>query len=404
MNLIIVSPFWNSSELTKKCIESLKSQYYTNFKAYFIDDVSTDNSYDVAKETIGDDDRFILIKNTVKKHKTNNFIDIIRDNNDIRWDDVIIELDGDDRLSDNFVLGRINKVFMDENIWVCGSKWKDQHGRLGNYGKPKPHRARKTSWNFSHLRTFRSFLFNLIDDDDLKFEGSYFKAACDLGHGIPILEMCGDEHFHYIDEPLYTYIWHDRQSYSDKTDFKDKSLQGRTAKHIYGLKSYLPVKLSDSLNSQNTRKKVMSIDSIPKDFNSNNNEVVKGILKEFNPRQTIKTVDYDEVNKVLGKPSVPQKINEDVSTIEQHKPTNRNELIDLKRKMIINGVNPGERDKPTNFNRIKENIGDKKIYVPKNGVVSIRVTPKGDKPIIKKNSIAELANKIGFGDGKNKKK
>ena len=72
--------------------------------------------------------------------------------------------------------------------------------------------------------------------------------------------------------------------------------------------------------------------------------------------------------------------------------------------MIINGVNPGERDKPTNFNRIKENIGDKKIYVPKNGVVSIRVTPKGDKPIIKKNSIAELANKMGFGDSKNKKK
>ena len=71
MNLIIVSPFWNSPELTKKCIESLKSQYYTSFKAYFIDDISTDNSYDVAKKTIGDDNRFVLIKNTIKKHKTN---------------------------------------------------------------------------------------------------------------------------------------------------------------------------------------------------------------------------------------------------------------------------------------------------------------------------------------------
>ena len=401
MNLIIVSPFWNSPELTKKCIESLKSQYYTSFKAYFIDDISTDNSYDVAKKTIGDDNRFVLIKNTIKKHKTKNFIDIIRDNNDIRWDDVIVELDGDDRLSDNFVLGRINKVFMDENIWVCGSKWKDQHGRLGNYGKPKPHRARKTSWNFSHLRTFRSFLFNLIDDDDLKFEGSYFKAGCDLGHGIPILEMCGNEHFHYIDEPLYTYIWHDRQSYSDKTDFKDKTLQGRTAKHIYGLKSYLPVKLSDSSNIQNTRKKVMSVDSIPKDFNSKG---VKSPLKDLNLKQINKTIDYNEVSKTLGKSSIPDKTNKGDSTIKQHKPNNRNELIALKRKKLIESLNPTKVNKPISVKRIKENIVNKNIYIPKKGAVSIKVIPKSQPPKIKKNSIAELANKMGFGDGKNKKK
>ena len=292
---------------------------------------------------------------------------------------------------------------MDENIWVCGSKWKDQHGRLGNYGKPKPHRARKTSWNFSHLRTFRSFLFNLIDDDDLKFEGSYFKAGCDLGHGIPILEMCGNEHFHYIDEPLYTYIWHDRQSYSDKTDFKDKTLQGRTAKHIYGLKSYLPVKLSDSLNIQNTRKKVMSVDSIPKDFNSKG---VKVPLKDLNLKQINKTIDYNEVSKTLGKSSIPDKTNKGNSTIKQHKPTNRNELTQLKRKnkVLINDFNPNKVNKPIDDEQIKQSLNKKGNYVPKKGKITSKMVTKPQPPKIKKNSIAELANKIGFGDGIKKKK
>ena len=333
MNLIIVSPFWNSPELTKKCIESLKNQYYTNFKAYFIDDMSTDNSHDVAKETIGNDNRFVLIKNKVKKHKTKNFIDIIRDNYNIRWDDVIVELDGDDRLSDNFVLGRINKVFMDENIWVCGSKWKDQYGRLGNYGEPKPSRARKTSWNFSHLRTFRSFLFNLIDDDDLKFEGEYFKAGCDLGHGIPILEMCGEEHFHYIDEPLYTYIWHDRQSYSDNTDFKDKTLQGRTAKHIYGLKSYLPVKLGGELGGKTIQKKVRNVDSIPKNFNPKKEIVLNGLKDKVN----------DDVNS-------PSK----VSKPKREKPT-----------LPIKDFNPKKDRVPVNYDQINQSLKNKSVYIPK---------------------------------------
>lgn len=389
MNLIIISPFWNSPELTKKCIESLKNQYYTNFRAYFIDDVSTDNSYNVAKETIGDDDRFVLIKNKIKKHKTKNFIDIIRNNNDIKWDDVIIELDGDDRLSDNFVLGRLNKVFMDENIWVCGSKWKDQYGKIGNYGKPKPHRARKTSWNFSHLRTFRSFLFNLIDDEDLQFEGSYFKAACDLGHGIPILEMCGKEHFHYIDEPLYTYIWHDRQSYSDKTDFKDKTLQGRTAKYIYSLKSYLPVTIGETTNKQKNRKKFDNIDVVVKYLNEG-----KIIKKEH------KDIDYSEVNKSLK--SV--KIEEKRVTIKQNKPDNRNDLFKLKKEIsgILKGFSPNETNviKQTKSKPVIQNKN--KVYIPKN-IPSKRVDKNNDVNKIQKGSIAELANKWGFGEGKRKK-
>lgn len=306
MKLIIISTFWNSGELTEKCINSLKNQYYTNFTAYFIDDMSIDDTYEIAEKTIGDDSRFILIKNTEKKYKTKNFVDIIRNNPKINWDDVIIELDGDDELSDNFVLGRLNKVFMNKDIWVCGTKWRDNKGVIGNYDKPKPHKARKDMWNFSHLRTFRAFLFRLIDDDDLKYEGQYFKAACDLGYGIPILEMCGDEHFHYIDEPLYIYNWHDKQSYSDKTDFKDSTLQWKTAKHIYGLTPYPQVMIKNDYESYDFIRETKQ------------NKLQKVLPKDFNKKR----IDYTKINKILPKKEIPKPI----ELQKQNKPKDRNEL------------------------------------------------------------------------------
>ena len=107
MKLVIVSTFWNSEKYVADCINSIKNQYYGEFVAYMVDDMSTDNSYNVALETINGDERFILIKNTEKKYKTKNFIDVINNNPNIDWDDVIVEIDGDDQLSDNFVLGLI---------------------------------------------------------------------------------------------------------------------------------------------------------------------------------------------------------------------------------------------------------------------------------------------------------
>jgi len=319
MKLIIVTPFWNSGELTKKCILSLKNQYYTNFIAYFIDDMSTDNSYEIAKKTINNDDRFILIKNTEKKYKTKNFIDIIRDNPKINWDDVIIELDGDDELSDNFVLGRLNQIYSDNDIWVCGTKWKDIYGRIGNYVKPNLTNVRKSPWNFSHLRTFRSFLFNCINDDHLKYNGEYFKAACDLGHGIPILEMCGEEHFYFIDEPQYIYKWHNKQSYTNNTDFKDDKLQSKTAKYIYGLPPYYQID-------------IISPEIKPKKISTKNKPTNNGskYLLSIPEKRRVNPIIPEDFNPNRTRSIIPPYDAEPKKTTIQHTPKDRNGLFQIK--------------------------------------------------------------------------
>jgi hypothetical protein len=157
-------------------------------------------------------------------------------------------------------------------------------------------------------------LFRQIQDEHLKYNGEYFKAACDLGFGIPMMEMSGEEHFYYIDEPLYIYNWHNRQSYSDNNSFGDKTLQGITAKYIYtNLPKYGKLQLNEGLKTTS--------------------EYVEPIIKNT-PKKDIspilnhpKTIDYNRINEIIGKK--PNQKPEKPHT-PQNKPTSRNVVNDTK--------------------------------------------------------------------------
>lgn len=328
MKLVIVSTFWNAERFVPKCIESLKNQYYTNFVAYFIDDMSTDNSFEVAKKTIGNDERFILIKNEEKKYKTKNFIDVIRHNDNIAWDDVIIEIDGDDRLADNFVLGRINKVFMDDNIWLCGTRFKDNYGNLGNYSKPDVERARKTIWNFSHMRSYRAFLFREIKDEHLRYNGEYFKAACDIGFAVPMMEMSGEEHFYYINEPLYIYNWHSNQSYTESNSFNDSKLQSKIGSYIY---SRLPQYDKIVFISQNVSDNITSYEMETQPYESGYEKLKR--LVNFNDKKRSE-VDYVSINNVLNKVPKFYQTSSNSKPIRENIPQNRNDLNQMRKDSL----------------------------------------------------------------------
>ena len=360
MKLVIVSTFWNSEKYVADCIKSIKNQYYTEFVAYMVDDMSTDNSYNVALEAIDGDERFILIKNTEKKYKTKNFIDVIN-NPDIDWDDVIIEIDGDDQLSDNFVLGLINKIYTNEDIWICGSKWMDKNGVVGNYGKFNADKARIKSWNFSHMRTYRAFLFRMIKEEHLMYEGEYFKAGCDIGAGIPMLEMAGDAHFYYLDQVTYIYTWHDNQSYSSTNSFGDNTLQSKIAGYVYKLPRYENVVivnndgisytpnygkpkesqlLLNELTKTRTKLSKKPIILQPKITDvplvnvdkTKNFELINRFMSKSEPTDN---VDYSVINKIIQNKGVYVPSNKEVKPTRELVPNHRNQLTELKKDSMI---------------------------------------------------------------------
>lgn len=340
MKLVIVSTFWNSEKFVSDCIKSLKNQYYTNFVSYMIDDMSTDKSYDVAKKEIGDDERFILIKNTEKKYKTKNFIDVIRNNKNIDSNDVIIELDGDDQLIDNFVLGLINKIYTDPNIWICGSKWRDKKGGTMKYGRANADNPRRTSWNFSHMRTYRAFLFRMIKDADLRYNGQYFKAAVDLGIGIPMLEMSGNEHYYFLDEVTYLYTWHDHQSYSKNSSFGDSKLQGLTAKHIYQLPVYKKLIIEKGYDEIK-----INVENVP-----TSKELINDLLtdKPLNPK--VSSFNYDLINQIILNKNVYNPKNH-IKPIRENIPLDRNKLIEIKKGSI---ADEARKSLTKTFNKINK--------------------------------------------------
>mgnify|MGYP003348444212 CR=1 FL=1 len=89
-------------------------------------------------------------------------------------------------------------------------------------------------------------LFRNIKDSDLKYEGEYFKAACDVGMSVPMLEMAGTEHYYYLDDITYIYTWHENQTYSNNNSFGDGSLQGKVMKHILKSPKYSKLKFGYS--------------------------------------------------------------------------------------------------------------------------------------------------------------
>lgn len=205
--MIILTTLYNAENYIERCLSSLMSQRYTNFKCYITDDLSTDKSVEIVKKTIEGDDRFILIINKEKMYQPGNYDQVIRNNPSIDDTEVIVEVDGDDWLPDSHTLGRIAQVYSDPNIWIANGSFKYHDGRHGFSSKQQNlENLRNVRFTASHIRTWRAFLWRNIKEEDLKDEnGVYWKVTGDLSFMFPMLEMSGEEHYTFMNEINYVY-------------------------------------------------------------------------------------------------------------------------------------------------------------------------------------------------------
>ena len=210
----VVSCFWNAESYISNCIKTLKNQLDKDFEIYLIDDMSNDNSVSVIKPLISDDSRFKLIINTEKKFKLKNLDDLILSFDD---EDIVVELDGDDFLLGNGVIGDIRKMYEDKNVWLTNGSFMYSNGSNGFSSKVNPDNVRSSVFTFSHLRTWKSFLWKAIPKDYFKDDDdSYFKSAADVAYTIPLLELSGAEHYRF--NPKILYVYNGNSPYNDHKD------------------------------------------------------------------------------------------------------------------------------------------------------------------------------------------
>lgn len=207
MKIVAIVTLFNSADIIEKCLGTIMGQNHHEFVCYIIDDLSTDNSADVAESFIKDDSRFKLIRNTEKRFQGGNYDLICRDTIGVDDEDIVVEVDGDDWLANGGVFDRVIKNYNSGDIWISNGSFKYSDNRPG-FAQPVTNieTLRHGPYTASHLRTWKVFLWRAIRLEDLKdSNGNWWSSACDLIFMYDMFELAGLEHYNFMPDINYIY-------------------------------------------------------------------------------------------------------------------------------------------------------------------------------------------------------
>jgi len=208
MKIVVLTTLYNAKDYVEMTLASIMGQKYKNFVCYITDDLSSDGSAELVEECIKHDSRFKLIRNTNKMYQGGNYDQIIRNNPDVDDEDICIEVDGDDLLSDNKVFERVVNHYNSGDIWIANGTFRYSDGGDG-FARPVANfdSLRQDTFTASHLRTWKAFLWRQIKQEDLldPKTNNYWNTAGDLSFMYPMLEMAGEEHYLFMPEINYIY-------------------------------------------------------------------------------------------------------------------------------------------------------------------------------------------------------
>lgn len=196
---------YNNGHFFKDCYESLLAQTHQDFEVVILDDCSTDNSVEVIKSIIGNDERCKLFENEQNRkigYTKRKLVELATGN-------ICGFLDPDDALTPNAIEKVLNAYQNNTEVGMVYSNF------ILSDEKLKPisiHKAKQVSsldsleyYNFdgeiSHFATFRKDIYIKTSGID-----PYLKTAEDKDW---YMKMCEVALVKYLDEDLYLYRVHD---------------------------------------------------------------------------------------------------------------------------------------------------------------------------------------------------
>jgi glycosyltransferase involved in cell wall biosynthesis len=207
---VIIIPSYNNDPYCEKNLLSVFEQEYDNYRVIYIDDASSDNTYEHVKKLVDQYDKqkkVTLIHNTQRCGGLCNTYRAIHSCSD---EEIILTLDGDDWFSHNKVLKKLNEYYANPNIWIAWSHHLIVPDHIlstdGPYHKRELEKNdfRHLSWRASHLRSFYAKLFKKIPLEDFLYEGKWYITAWDMAFMFPMIEMA-NPHFAFIPDIFYIY-------------------------------------------------------------------------------------------------------------------------------------------------------------------------------------------------------
>lgn len=215
MHFKLVVPAYNCENWIEKCLISIKTQVHQDFECIIYNDSSTDGTGQKIDNFLlrYGDDRFQVVHNSSNMKALHNIVEGFKKiNSKESPDSILAVIDGDDYLFCEYSLSLVNQVYEQrEDLMLTYGSFIMWPTGENSFPRDFPKEVimhnsyRSHPFISSHLRTFKSKLWNAIDDKDLRDEdGQYFKAGWDVSFMIPMLEMAAGR-FQYIPNILYVY-------------------------------------------------------------------------------------------------------------------------------------------------------------------------------------------------------
>lgn len=156
----------------------------------------------------GDDERINITANEQRLYSTANLVRAI-ERSRAQPEDIIVVLDGDDWFYTDNALQIIADTYAQYDCWLTYGSWVSNvahiTGGLPAYAEGTTD-FRHAEWLATAVRTWKKWLWDLIDDKDLRDEnGEYFSVVEDLAVMLPMLEMSGTSRAKHIPDILMLY-------------------------------------------------------------------------------------------------------------------------------------------------------------------------------------------------------
>lgn len=246
MKFKIVIPTFNTENWIERCILSLYHQVHTDWECVIINDASTDRTREVidSLEYVKKDPRFTVVHNSKNLKALANIVNGYKLMKALdEPESILTVLDGDDFLFSEYSLAIVAQAYQQtECLLTYGNHVHHPTGGKSNC-EPFPleivtgNLFREYKFISSHLRTYKSKLWNLIKDEDLRdVDGNYYSVGWDVSFMLPMLEMAGVRTL-FIPNILYCYNRFNPLS----DDVINQSEQHRVEMRVRSLQKYLPV-------------------------------------------------------------------------------------------------------------------------------------------------------------------
>lgn len=196
----------------EQCLRSVKAQTYAEWQAFVTVDPCGDETFGNAILARDGDTRIIIEQNAVRRYVMHNLVHGIR-RSGAEPEDVIVILDGDDWFATNHALQIIADTYESSDCWMTYGSWLTNmvgpNGRHGGLWPPYPPDTtdfRHSRWLGTAVRTWKRWLWDHIDDRDLRDNsGEYLRVSEDQAIMLPLLEMCGTSRARHIATALMVY-------------------------------------------------------------------------------------------------------------------------------------------------------------------------------------------------------